>query len=364
MASALATRLAERTLELCRIPSVTGDEKAIADHVEAWARGRFGKDVRRIGNSVVAGLVDDARPTVLLAGHLDTVPAHPGEQPARLEGDKVFGLGSSDMKSGDAVMMALAEDLDLARLPVNLALVFYDREEGPFDENGLGPVLEQVPELARAALAFALESTDGEVQVGCMGSLQVKVTFRGKSAHSARPWQGENAIHKAAPFLAELAARQRRRVEISGYEFFEVASLTLASAGRARNVIPEAFELNLNYRFAPGKSVEQAEQEVRELVAGRADVEVVDRAMAGRVCSDNPHLKRFLEVTGARSSSKQAWTDVARLGAAGIDAVNFGPGLTSQAHQKGEHVMVGGLEEAYLKLRKFLEAAPPPPPRR
>ncbi|HEY3447576.1 MAG TPA: succinyl-diaminopimelate desuccinylase [Myxococcales bacterium] len=355
-ASKVATRLAQRTLELCRIPSVTGDEKVIADHVEAWARGRFGQDVRRIGHSVVAGRLDDPRPMILLAGHLDTVPAHPGEPPARIEGDRVFGLGSSDMKSGDAVMMALAEDLELAKLACNLALVFYDREEGPFDQNGLGPVLEQAPELKRAALAFALESTDGEVQVGCVGSLQAKVTFRGKSAHSARPWQGENAIYKAAPLIAELAARQRKRVEVGGYEFFEVASLTLANAGRARNVIPEAFELNLNYRFAPGKSVDQAEREVRELVAGRADVEIVDRAMAGRVCSDNAHLKRFLAVTGARSSSKQAWTDVARLGAAGIDAVNFGPGLTSQAHQAGEHVMIAGLEEAYLKLKRFLEA--------
>lgn len=356
MSKVLGTRLAQRTLELCRIPSVTGDEKAIADHVEAWARGRFGGGVRRVGNSVVAGALDDPRPTVLLVGHLDTVPAPPGEGPARIEGEKAFGLGASDMKGGDAVMMALAEDLELAQLPYGLALVFYDREEGPFAENGLGPVLEQVPQLEKAALAFALEPTDGEVQVGCVGSLHARVTFRGKSAHSARPWQGENAVHKSAAFIAELAARQRRRVEIDGYEFFEVASLTLANAGRARNVVPEAFELNLNYRFAPGKSVEQAEQELRELVAGRADVEVVDRAMAGRVCADNPHLKRFLELTGAKASSKQAWTDVARLAAAGIDAVNFGPGLTGQAHQKGEFVMMDGLEEAYRRLRSFLEA--------
>jgi len=357
MAGPLATRLAQRTLELCRIPSVTGDEKAIADHVEAWALGRFGAaGVKRIGNSVVAGRLDDPRPTILLAGHLDTVPAHPGEGPARLEGDRVFGLGSSDMKSGDAVMMALAEDLDLAKLPCNLALVFYDREEGPYAENGLGPVLAGLPELKRAALAFALESTDGEVQVGCVGSMHVRLTFRGKSAHSARPWQGENAIHKAGQFIAELAARQRVRVEVGGFEFFEVASLTQASGGRARNVVPEAFELNLNYRFAPGKSLEQAEREVREIVAGRADAEVVDRSPAGRVCSDNPQLKRSLKVTGAKAASKQAWTDVARLGEAGIDAVNFGPGLTSQAHQAGEHVMIAGLEEAYGRLRKFLEA--------
>lgn len=356
MASELARRLGERTLDLCRIPSVTGEERAIADHLEEWCGRTFGGEARRLGNSLVAGRLDGARPLVLLVGHLDTVPGHPGDPPPSLGADRVVGLGSSDMKGGDAVMMALAEDLDRAGLGYELALVFYDREEGPFAANGLGPVLAQVPQLKKAALAFALESTDGEVQVGCVGSLHARVTFRGRSAHSARPWQGENAIHKAAPLLAELGARGRRRVEVDGFEFFEVISATRATGGRAANVVPESFELNLNVRFAPGKSVEDAEREVRALVAGRADVEIVDRAPAGRVCSDNPHLRRFREVTGVAASSKQAWTDVARLGAAGIDAVNFGPGLTTQAHQAGEHVPLDSLERAYLALRSFLES--------
>jgi succinyl-diaminopimelate desuccinylase len=348
-------RLAKMTFELCSIPSVTGDEKALCDFLQPWAERHFPGQVRRFNHTLVAGSLSDPRPTVALFGHIDTVPAHPKDSGPRLEADRVVGLGSSDMKSGDAVMMALVEDLNRSALPYNLLVVFYEREEGPYDKNGLGPVLAAMPELKGVSLAFALESTDNEVHVGCVGSMHARVTFRGKSAHSARPWTGENAIHKAAPLLAELGARPRTLVEVDGFEFFEVISATLAKGGRAANVVPESFELNLNYRFAPGKGVDEAEAELRALVGGRADTEIVDRSPAGRVCTGNPLLKRFFKLTGAHALPKQAWTDVGRLSAHGIDAVNFGPGLTSQAHQQGEHVPKDALVLAYQRMRAFLE---------
>jgi succinyl-diaminopimelate desuccinylase len=351
----LRDRLARLTLELCSIPSMTGDEEAICDRLQPWAEHHFPGHVRRFNHTLVAGTFQDPRPTVALFGHLDTVPPHPGDGAPRLEADRVVGLGSSDMKSGDAVMMALVEDLDRARLPYNLCVVFYEREEGPYDKNGLGPVLAAMPELEKIALAFALESTDNEVHVGCVGSMHARVTFRGKSAHSARPWAGENAIHKAAPLLAELGARERTRAVVDGFEFFEVVGATLAKGGRASNVVPESFELNLNYRFAPGKSPAQAEVELRALVGARAEVEIVDRSPAGRVCADNPLLRRFFALTGAAALPKQAWTDVGRLSAHGIDAVNFGPGLTSQAHQQGEYVPKDALALAYERMRAFLQ---------
>ena len=356
MADPLEQRLAQLTLSLCSIPSVTGGERAICDHVERWAQGRFPGRTRRIGETLIVGRFDDPRPTLALVGHLDTVPGRPEDGPARIEGDRVIGLGSSDMKSGDAVMIALAEDLDLAALPYNLVLVFYDAEEGPYEENGLGPVLAQVPELSRVAFAIFLESCDNQLQMACMGSMHARVRFVGKRAHSARPWQGENAIHKAADLLAELGARERRRVVIEGFEYFEVVSATLAEGGRARNVVPERFELNLNYRFAPGKSLAQAEQELRALVGDRAEVEIVDRSPAGAVCAANPIYQQLQRISGAQAGPKQAWTDVGRFAAHGIDSVNFGPGLTSQAHQAGEFVPLANLADSYRMLRAFLEA--------
>ena len=353
-----AARLAQSTLELCRIPSPIGQERELADFVERWALQHFPRgEVYRHGHSLVVGRLTDPRPTVALVGHLDTVPAHPSDREPRLEGERVVGLGASDMKGGLAVMMALAQELPRERLPVNLALILYEREEGPYLESGLGPLFEQRPELRRVRFGIAMEPTDGTVQVGCVGSLHVTVKFTGRSAHSARPWQGENAIHKAGPFLAELLARPRVEVLNAGFPFYEVMNITTAKGGRARNVVPDVMELNLNYRFAPGKSVEQAQEDVRALVAGRAEVAFTDLAPSGRVCADNPLYQKLMGLTGLPAESKQAWTDVARFAEFGVDAVNFGPGETAQAHQAHESAPIPALAVAYEKLAAFLRGA-------
>ncbi len=358
MPTEIASRLATRTLELCSIPSVIGDERELCDRMEQWCQKHFPGAVRRVSHSLVAGRFDDPRPTVALVGHLDTVPVHPEDERPRIDGDRVFGLGASDMKGGIAVAMELVERLPLASLPWNVALILYEREEGPYELNGLGPVMAQMPELKRIGLGICMEPTDNEIQVGCVGGLHATVRFRGRSAHSARPWQGENAIHKAGTLLTELHARERKRVEVEGFEYFEVISATQAKAGRARNVIPESFELNLNYRFAPGKSLETAEQELRAFVGDRAEVEITDRSPSGRVCAQNPIYRHVASVTGAKATSKQAWTDVARFSVSGIDAVNFGPGFTAQAHQANEYASIEMLAKSYEMLRTFLESAP------
>ena len=281
--------LGERALELVKIPSVIGDEGAIADHVERWAKAYFPADqIVRVSHSLVLGRRVDARPTIALVGHLDTVPNHPDGNPARLEGDRLFGLGSSDMKGALAVMMALAEALPRDTLPVNVLLVLYEREEGPFQESGLGPLFERVPELKALKFAIAMEPTDGAVQVGCVGTLHASLRFEGQAAHSARPWQGKNAIHAAGALLTELGAKERKAVIVEKHTFYEVMSATLARGGRARNVVADSFELNLNYRFAPGKSLEQAQHELHEFVAARCVVSFTDLAPSGRLCGENP----------------------------------------------------------------------------
>jgi succinyl-diaminopimelate desuccinylase len=348
--------LAERALGLITIQSPIGEEKVLADFVEQWALTIFPPEqVFRHSHSLVVGNRSDPRPNVALIGHLDTVPAHKGEPHPRIEDGRLHGLGSSDMKGALAVMMSLAENLKLDQLPVNLLLVFYEREEGPYVENGLGPLMEKVPVLSKLAFGIAMEPTDNKVHVGCMGTLHATVTFAGKSAHSARPWQGKNAIHEAGALLTELGKRDRLEVRKDGFPFYEVMTATLAKGGRARNVVPDAFELNLNYRFAPGKSLEQAQGEVRSLVAGRAAVEFTDLSPSGRVCGSNPYFQRLQKLTAVEAESKQAWTDVARFSEAGVDAVNFGPGESAQAHQRDESAPVAALGEAHRILEEFLK---------
>jgi succinyl-diaminopimelate desuccinylase len=211
-----------------------------------------------------------------------------------------------------------------------------------------------LPEMSRLKLAVCLEPTDGEIQLGCVGGLQAKVTYTGRRAHSARPWQGENAIHKAGPLLTRLLERSPKKVTQSGLEFAEVLSATLAHGGHARNVVPDRFDLNLNYRFAPGQSLDQAEADLRDWIGAGPAVEIVDRSPSGRVCRDNPLTERMIRMTGAPVASKQAWTDVGRLSSWGIDAVNFGPGETAQAHQANESCDIPRLEGVARQLASFL----------
>jgi len=336
-------------------PSETGQEGRICTQVAARLLTRFGEpNTRRVQNSLVVGRVT-GRPMVLLVGHLDTVPSQ-GQGPARVADGRLHGLGSTDMKGGLAVMIHLLEDPVVATGPYDVIGIFYEGEEGPADGNGLEPVLVREPWLVDASFAVVLEPSDGEIQMGCNGAINARVVFEGKSAHSARPWFGENAITKAGEWLAELHRREPQVYSIEGLEFREVMSVTRATGGIANNVIPGSFELNLNYRFNPERTREEAERHLRDVCAAADWVEVVDFAPAGPVASDHPFLSALIDASGARRTAKQAWTDVARLSARGIPAVNYGPGETALAHRIDESVELDDLMSVFRALRSVLTA--------
>lgn len=349
------SELLERTLlELCAIPSPIGEEKALCDRVEARLSAlELAQPVRRYGDSLVVALTRGRGPAIALAGHLDTVRTENG--PARIEGRRCFGAGASDMKSGLAVMIALAETLDLSALPCDLTLVFYAREEGPFEQNELGLVLERDPELRHVDLAVCLEPSDDKLHLGCTGSVHATVTFEGRTAHSARPWEGENAITMAAPLLAEIGALAPEAHTIDGLVYRTVTTVTRASdGGRGRNVVPDRFVLNVNHRFAPDGSLEQAKARVLALVAGRARVEFVDLSPAAAPRATHPLVARLI-ASGTRAvEPKQAWTDVARFAALGVPAVSFGPGENAQAHQKNESTDLDLVREGWAILARWL----------
>ena len=242
----------------------------------------------------------------------------------------------------------------MAAGPYRVAGVFYDKEEGPAHENGLEDVLDAVPWLGRSALAIVLEPTDLELQLGCQGALNARVTFRGEAAHSARPWLWVNAVSKAGEWLAAMHRREPVPVRVGGLEFLEVMSVTRAQGGIATNVIPARFDLNLNYRFPPSVTLEEAEARLRAAAAGADEVEVFDRSPAGAIPEGNPHLERLAGISGARRTGKQGWTDVARLTRRGIPAVNYGPGEVALSHRPDESVTVAAMETAFTALKRFL----------
>lgn len=349
-------------LDITAVPSPIGEEQALCNVIEDRLRRSLGHAVHRYQHSlVVLAAVRPRLPQIALVGHLDTVRTeHDG--PPRIEGDRLYGPGAADMKSGLAVMIELCERLDLPRLPCDLTLVFYEREEGPFAENMLGPLLERFDHLRALDLAICLEPSDNKLQLGCMGSVHATVRFRGRTAHSARPWQGKNAILEAADFLAALRARAPRDVVIDGHTFREVMSPTVASGGRARNIIPDLFEINVNFRFAPGRTPEDAVSELRELVGGLdgidAEIEVTDLSPAGRPHAAHPLVAHLAASGAVKVEIKQAWTDVARFDAIGVPAVNFGPGTQAQAHQRNEYTELPLLYQGYDILERFLTTVP------
>ena len=346
--------LAQDLLWLCTIPSLIGEEKVLCDAVQARLEQRpMAAPIRRYGDSIVVPVRrGSGGPHVVLGGHFDVVRTqHDG--PPRVEGDKLYAPGAADMKSGLALMLALGEsDLPWA---VDLTLVFYAREEGPYAENELGPLLEAEPELRAANIAVMLEPSDNKLQLGCGGSIHANVRFRGRTAHSARPWQGENAIQKSAGLLARLAALEPVTDERDGLIWKNVVSATMASGGRARNIIPDVFELNLNQRFGPSTSVEAAKQRVLELVAGEAEVEFVDVSPSAPPLREHP-LVAALAASGVLAvEPKQAWTDVARFAQLGVPAVNFGPGVQAQAHQRNEWTLHAQLAGGLSMLETWLQ---------
>lgn len=353
-------RLDETLLWLCSVASPIGEEKALCDAVQArLAALPLAAPIRRYGESIVVPMTrGTGGPKIALAGHLDTVRTENG--PARIEGDRCHGAGASDMKSGLAVMIELAERAGArVRGGCDLTLVFYAREEGPYAENELGPVLERDPELGGVDLAVCLEPSDNKLHLGCMGSIHATVTFTGRTSHSARPWEGENAVTKAAPLLAKLSAANPVESVIDGLTYRSGTTVTQArDGGRGRNVVPDRFVLNLNHRFAPDRSIEQACEDVKRLVgdSGGASIEFVDLSPAAPPNASHPLVKALVAAGVRAVEPKQAWTDVARFAARGIAAVNFGPGENAQAHQKNESTSLPLVREGYAIVERWLDS--------
>jgi succinyl-diaminopimelate desuccinylase len=342
VAADLEERLARRTLQLVDVPSESHDEAALAEHVAGVLRAG-GVPVRDAGDGcVVAGAATDGEARILLAGHLDTVPAQ-GNRPGRLEDGWVLGLGAADMKGGLAVMIELA----LGGAP--FGFVFFPREELPFTDSALTPLLERDARLRAAEFAVVLEPTANAVHAGCLGNVNATWTFRGRSGHSARPWLADNAIHRLAKGVSALADVPASEHEYDGLTFTEVVSATRIEGGIALNVVPDEAIARVNYRYPPGRSAEEAEGWLRALCEPHGELVIDGHAPSGPVTVANPFVEA-LGREGAPIEPKQAWTPVAELVLAGVDAVNLGPGDPAYAHRRDERVEIAALARCHELL--------------
>src|SRR3954449_1381714 len=338
----VAARLAERTLELVNVPSGSREEATLAAHVAHVLRSG-GAEVEELGDSCVLARPPGSSPAVLLAGHLDTVPAQ-DNIPGSLDAERVHGLGASDMKGALAVMIELV----LAGAPYGA--LFFPREELPSTESALVPLLQR--SAVDAEFVVMMEPTDGELHAGCVGNINATWTFRGRSGHSARPWLADNAIHRAAAGIVALAAHPPQDHEFDGLIYTEVASVTQIAGGIAQNVVPDLAQAHVNFRYAPGRTPEDAEARLVEMCAGHGNLHVDSHAPSAPVATANPLVQALRAAGDLAIEPKQAWTPIAEFAAAGIDAVNFGPGDPAFAHRRDERVGI----EALVRCHRTLEA--------
>jgi len=344
----------EITRTICDIPSVSGDETVLADLIDAAIRPLPHLEIFRDGDTIVARTQLGRPQRVVIAGHIDTVPIN-GNVPTREitidEEPFLWGRGTVDMKAGVAVQLKLAAELTDPR--IDITWMWYDHEEVDADLNGLTRLARTRPDLFAGDFAILGEPSNGQVEGGCNGNMRVIVRTDGVRAHSARAWIGENAIHKVAPVLVRLAEYRARDVPVDGLVYREGLNAVRIGGGVAGNVIPDLCEVEVNYRFAPSRTAEDAERHVRDVFAG-FDVDVVDIAVGARPGLDGLIAQEFVSAVGGEARPKYGWTDVARFSAMGVPAVNYGPGDPHLAHHDRERVSHAQIDDVERGLRAWL----------
>ncbi|KAA9225484.1 succinyl-diaminopimelate desuccinylase [Corynebacterium amycolatum] len=361
------------TAALVDIESVSHNETAIADAVEAALREVAQADesieVLRIDNNVIARTHRGLPQRVILAGHLDTVPTAdnvPSTRGVDAQGrDTLFGCGTVDMKSGDAVYLhafaTLAASQELQR---DLTLIMYECEEIAAEFNGLRHLSESHPELLTGDVALLGEPSGNVIEAGCQGSIRLRLTAHGTRAHSARAWLGDNAVHKLAPVLSRIAAYEPQTVDIDGLAYREGLNVVWLEAGVATNTLPDEAVLRVNFRFAPNRSADEAMAHFREVLgldefaAEDLTVDVEDASPGALPGLHAAAAKELVAVAGDVVKPKFGWTDVARFSALGIPAVNFGPGDPAYCHKKDEQIPVECITALWEDLRRYLTTAP------
>jgi succinyl-diaminopimelate desuccinylase len=338
------------TAALCDIESVSGQEQRIADEIEAALRDLPHLEVLRHGNNVVARTSLGRAERVVLAGHLDTVPIA-ANLPCAVRDGRIYGCGTTDMKSGVAVALRLAYSVEAPHRDVTY--VFYDCEEVEATRNGLGRLVRDHPDWVAGDFAVLMEPSNATVEGGCQGTLRADVTTRGQRAHSARSWMGDNAIHAAAQVLARLEEHEPAQVEIDGLVYREGLNAVAITGGVAGNVIPDECVVSVNYRFAPDKTEAAAEAVVRRVFTG-FDVAVTDSAPGALPGLGEPSAAAFVAAVGGEPQPKFGWTDVSRFSALGVPAVNYGPGDPNVAHTRDEYVDIASIAAVEDRLRAWL----------
>ena len=335
--------------KLINISSVTGDEVLILDFIEEFlSKNNFSGELIRNDGGIIA-IPKNSSQKIALVGHVDTVPLSKTQKLKFDDIDLISGRGSVDMKGGISIILhSLVEENQ------DIIGVFYTAEEGPYEMNGLGDLMPTILSYKNLEFSIILEPTNCQIELGCLGTLNANIKLKGIAAHSARPWVGENPIYKIGDISKKVSDNEITLLDIEGLEFKQVLSITKVSSGIANNVIPDEAILNINFRFSPEMTNDDAQNFINNMFSEFGEIEITSSSEGAMPNIENSNIKNFISSTGLSPNPKQAWTDIARFYSHGIASVNFGPGDPLLAHTADEHVSKKQLLESYELLMNFL----------
>ena len=306
--------------------------------------------------SLVISYEETKNPKLLLNGHIDVVEAEEEQYNPRIEGDKLFGRGSVDMKAGVAALMLLMKEFSKKEKKPDMALMIVpDEEIGGMD--GTRYLLEQG---YRAGFAIAAEPNHTDelntmnIVIKEKGVLWLKVVVRGKAAHGARPWNGENAAEKILKVYEQIKSLFEETTEKDRWK--STINLGKIVAGNSPNKVPDKAEFIVDIRFTEETSSKELIEKIKQIEG--VELEVLEDApiLFNKDLTWINKLKETIEkITGNKSElqNNHGASDLAYASEKGIESAIFGPyGLNY--HGKEEFVYLSSLELYYKVMKEFI----------
>ena len=305
-----------------------------------------------------------AKQRILLAPHLDTVPAEDAQFEPATKGGRLHGRGACDTKGSVAAMYsAMCELAHGNRRPAETEIVFaglVDEEHGQSGSRAL------VASGLTADLAIVGEPTKLAIVTAHKGNLWMRLTTTGKSAHGATPQLGRNAVHAMAPIIEALETDYRAQLAKRKHPLLgsPTSSIGVIGGGSQPNIVPDACHIEVDRRTLPGEDESSVAREIGDLLRARklkAELSFLKGApcLPLETSPDLPLVQRFIRSVGQKKpQGAHYFCDAAVLSIGGIPSVVFGPGDIAQAHTADEWVELDQLERARRMLVEFLHSLP------
>jgi acetylornithine deacetylase/succinyl-diaminopimelate desuccinylase-like protein len=329
----------ELLYELVKIPSTSTNEHEISIFIENKLVD-LGMEITRSGNSLI-GKLGRGRPTLMLCGHLDTVPPF---FPPQIKGKRLFGRGAADDKGGLAAVINAIAGIEQSKLRGTLLATFVVDEE--LKSQGAQDIMPYID----ADFCVVCEPTSLKIANGHKGRMTFYIETIGRSAHASKPELGKNAIVEMAKLVVLIDKMLLIKHPVLGRETMTVSTIY---GGDTPNIVPDRCRIAVDYRYVPPHDA----LSVLEMFRAKLPEAKIEFAEDPKDFSHPFYLQNHEIITLLSESIRysgqnpqivtmDASTDASRFNEAGIPTVVFGPGGIAQAHTTDEWIDLREVETA------------------